>query len=32
MRKSAIAGLALGVAFATFAGKAQAYVNYPWCI
>jgi hypothetical protein len=32
MRKSAIAGLALWAAFAAFAGKAQAEVNYPWCI
>jgi Protein of unknown function (DUF3551) len=32
MRKSVIAGLALSAAFVAFAGKAQAYVNYPWCI
>jgi Protein of unknown function (DUF3551) len=33
MRKSTIvAGLALCAALAAFAGKAQAYVNYPWCI
>jgi Protein of unknown function (DUF3551) len=32
MRKSVIAGLALWAAFAAFAGKAQAEVNYPWCI
>jgi Protein of unknown function (DUF3551) len=32
MRKSVIAGLALWAGFAAFAGKAQAYVNYPWCI
>jgi Protein of unknown function (DUF3551) len=28
-RQSVIAGLALS---AVFAGKAQAYVNYPWCL
>jgi hypothetical protein len=32
MRKSIIAGLALWAAFAAFAGKAHAEVNYPWCI
>jgi hypothetical protein len=32
MRKSVIAGLALCASLAAFAGKAQAYVNYPWCI
>jgi Protein of unknown function (DUF3551) len=32
MRKSVIAGLALWAAFAALAGKAQVYVNYPWCI
>jgi hypothetical protein len=33
MRKSLIAGLALCAALAAFGGgKAQAYVNYPWCI
>ncbi len=33
MRKSIIvAGLASCAALAAFAGKAQAYVNYPWCI
>jgi hypothetical protein len=32
MRKSVIAGLALWATFAAFAGKAHAYVNYPWCI
>ena len=32
MRKSIIAGLALWAAFATFAGKVHAEVNYPWCI
>lgn len=30
MRNSVIAGLALCAVFA--GGKAQAYVNYPWCI
>jgi hypothetical protein len=32
MRKSVIAGLALWAAFAAFAGKAHAEINYPWCI
>jgi Protein of unknown function (DUF3551) len=33
MRKSLIAGLALCAALTVFGGgKAQAYVNYPWCI
>ena len=32
MRKSVIAGLALWAAFSAFAGKAQAYVSYPWCL
>jgi Protein of unknown function (DUF3551) len=32
MRKSVIAGLALWAAFAAFAGKARAEINYPWCI
>jgi Protein of unknown function (DUF3551) len=32
MRKSVIAGLALWAAFAAFAGKTHADVNYPWCI
>jgi hypothetical protein len=32
MRKSIIAGLALCAALAAFGGKAQAYVNYPWCV
>jgi Protein of unknown function (DUF3551) len=32
MRKSLIAGLALWAAFAAFAGKAHAEVNYPWCL
>jgi hypothetical protein len=32
MRKSVIAGLALWAAFAAFAGKTRAEVNYPWCI
>jgi hypothetical protein len=32
MRKSVIVGLALWVAFAAFAGKTCAEVNYPWCI
>jgi hypothetical protein len=32
MRKSVIAGLALWAALASFAGKAQAYVDYPWCL
>jgi hypothetical protein len=33
MRKSIIAGLALCAALTAFGGgKAQAYVNYPWCI
>jgi Protein of unknown function (DUF3551) len=32
MRKSVIAGLALWAAFAAFAGKTHADVNYPWCL
>jgi Protein of unknown function (DUF3551) len=32
MRKSVLAGLVLWAALAAFAGKAQAYINYPWCI
>jgi hypothetical protein len=32
MRKSLIAGLALCATLTGFAGKAQAYVNYPWCM
>jgi hypothetical protein len=33
MRTSIIAGLALCVALTAFGGgKAQAYVNYPWCV
>jgi hypothetical protein len=32
MRKSVIAGLALWAAFAAFAGKTHAEVNYPWCV
>lgn len=32
MRKSIIAGLAMCAALAAFAGRAQAYVNYPWCV
>ena len=32
MRKSIIAGLALSAALTAFGGKAQAYVNYPWCL
>ena len=32
MRNSVIAGLALWAAFAAFAGKTHAEVNYPWCI
>ena len=33
MRKPvAIAGLTVGVALTAFVGKAQAYLNYPWCI
>jgi hypothetical protein len=32
MRKSIIAGLTLWAALAAFGGKAQAYVNYPWCV
>jgi hypothetical protein len=32
MRKSVIAGLVLWAAFAAFAGKTCADVNYPWCI
>jgi hypothetical protein len=32
MRKSVIAGLTLSAAFAAFAGKAHAEINYPWCI
>ncbi len=32
MRKSIIAGLAVCAALTALAGKAQAYVNYPWCV
>jgi Protein of unknown function (DUF3551) len=33
MRSSVIAGLMiLSAAFAAFAGKAHAEINYPWCI
>jgi hypothetical protein len=32
MRTLVIAGLALWAAFAAFAGKAHAEINYPWCI
>jgi hypothetical protein len=32
MRKSVIEGLALWAAFAAFAGKTHADVNYPWCL
>jgi hypothetical protein len=32
MRKSLIAGLALCATLTGFAGKAQAYVNCPWCM
>jgi Protein of unknown function (DUF3551) len=32
MRKSVIAALALCAAFAAFAGKVHAEINYPWCL
>jgi Protein of unknown function (DUF3551) len=32
MRRSVIVGLALCAAFAAFAGKTHAEVNYPWCL
>jgi hypothetical protein len=31
-KEVAIAGLALWAALAAFAGKAQAYIDYPWCV